>query len=95
MEGDGPTELSCHIEGSQRFTRWLANYAPPGPTDARRSKAADRRVRPTCLGNLFGGQGPHGFFEDTAAVFVALELVETGAGGGEEDDVAWLGGGRG
>src|SRR5882762_6370254 len=28
-------------------------------------------------------------------MFVALELVEAGAGGGEKDDVAWLGGGGG
>ena len=33
------------------------------------------------------------FFEDAAAMFVAFELVEAGAGGGEQDDVAGMGGG--
>jgi hypothetical protein len=37
---------------------------------------------------LFFGEGLDQFFEDPAAVFVALELVEAGAGGREQNDVA-------
>ena len=33
------------------------------------------------------------FLEDTAAMFVAFELVEAGAGGGEQDGVAGVSGG--
>ena len=34
-----------------------------------------------------GGQSSHNFFEHLPAVFVALELVEAGAGGSQQDDV--------
>ena len=36
------------------------------------------------------GQAPHDLFEHLPAVLVALELVEAGAGGGQQDDVSGL-----
>lgn len=38
------------------------------------------------------GERTDGLFENAATVFIVLELVETGAGGGEKDDVSGLGG---
>ena len=40
-------------------------------------------------------EGVDDFLEDAASVFVALELVEAGAGGSEQDDVSGFRGGCG
>jgi len=41
------------------------------------------------------GEGADGFFEDGAPVLVVLELVEAGAGRGEENDISRFGRFRG
>ena len=52
-----------------------------------------RRLRLDVLPDFPAAPLVYQLLEDAAAVFVAFELVEAGAGGGEQDDVAGMGGG--
>jgi hypothetical protein len=79
------------IFGEKRFQNNAARFHHWG-RDAQRYFAVGLALR--LLGDGCG-EGVHDFLEYAAPVFIALELVEAGAGGSEQDDVSGLGGGSG
>jgi hypothetical protein len=98
LRGTGPHFYDWSVVGF--LARFVARIKPQG------SKAVVLRYRGLMSRELLaadltcglcwnfgvGCELMYQFFEDAAAMFVILELIEASAGRSEQDDVAWAGG---